>query len=102
MRKCAVFSPLVFMPVGMEIPIVLFIGVFGVGMMVPVRHCMIVTMGMIVVGMIVGMIVMRVIIVMPVVVIVMRVIMVMGMLMPFMCMSRSGLLHLPFLFLFNK
>ena len=99
MCKCTVFSPPVFMPVGMEIPIVLFIGVFGVVMIVPVRHCMIVAMVMVGVVMVVPV---RNVVAVPVVMIVMRVIMVMGMLMPFMCMSRSGLLHLPFLFLCNK
>ena len=81
-RECPVlsFSVPVIMLMGMEVLIMPFIGIFGVVMDVPVRNLVAV----------------------PVVMIVMRVIMVMGMLMPFMCMSRSGLLHLPFLFLCNK
>jgi len=80
-RECPVlsFSVPVIMLMGMEVLIMPFIGIFGVVMVVPVRNLVAV----------------------PVVMIVMRVIMVMGMLMPFMCMSRSGL-HLPILFLCNK
>jgi hypothetical protein len=88
-RECPVlsFSVPVIMLMGMEVLIMPFIGIFGVVMVVPVRNLVAVP---------VVMIVMRVML------LIMRVIMVMGMLMPFMCMGRSGLRHLPFLFLCNK
>jgi hypothetical protein len=88
-RECPVLirSVLMIMPVGMEVMIMSFIGILGVVMVVTMRHLMTVPM------------IMFVAIVM---FMIMRVTMVLGMLMSFMCMSRSGLLHLPFLFLFNK